>query len=92
MIRDLGAAGSDPRRARVAFLEIPALVCSDRTEQCPACAAHGMHRQCSGSRWIEAQQVVGLPHLHTPSMNRYQLIEVEEWLRSRYGVARDGGD
>jgi hypothetical protein len=43
-------------------------------------------------RWIEAQQAVGLPHLHTPSMNRYQLIEVEEWLRSRYGVARDGGD
>jgi hypothetical protein len=36
-------------------------------------------------RWIESQQQVGLPHLHTGGMNRYRISEVETWLQERYG-------
>jgi hypothetical protein len=41
-------------------------------------------------RWIESQQQLGLPHLHTGGMNRYRISEVETWLRDRYSpAARD---
>jgi len=36
-------------------------------------------------RWIELQQRRGLPHIHTPGMNRYRISEVEAWLREQYG-------
>ena len=36
-------------------------------------------------RWIELQQLLGLPHLSTGGMNRYRISEVEAWLRERYG-------
>ena len=36
-------------------------------------------------RWIESQQPLGLPHLHTDGMNRYRISEVEVWLHERYG-------
>jgi hypothetical protein len=35
-------------------------------------------------RWIEQQQRLGLPCLHTPGMNRYRISEVEVWLRQQY--------
>jgi len=37
------------------------------------------------TRWIELQQQRGLPHIHTPGMNRYRISEVEAWLREQYG-------
>ncbi len=40
-------------------------------------------------RWIELQQRRGLPHIHTPSMNRYRISEVEAWLREQYGQPLD---
>jgi len=36
------------------------------------------------TRWIELQQQRGLPHIHTPGMNRYRISEVETWLREHY--------
>jgi hypothetical protein len=36
-------------------------------------------------RWIELQQRRGLPHIHTPGLNRYRISEVESWLREQYG-------
>lgn len=36
-------------------------------------------------RWIELQQPRGLPHLHTPGMNRYRVSDVEAGLREQYG-------
>lgn len=36
-------------------------------------------------RWIEQQQTLGLPHLHTGGMNRYRISEIEAWLHDRYG-------
>jgi hypothetical protein len=36
-------------------------------------------------RWIELQQRLGLPHIHTPGLNRYRISEVETWLREQYG-------
>lgn len=39
-------------------------------------------------RWIEAQQQLGLPHLHMLGINRYVVSEVEAWLRERYGEPR----
>ena len=36
-------------------------------------------------RWIELQQRLGLPHIHTPGLNRYRISEVEAWLRKQYG-------
>jgi hypothetical protein len=36
-------------------------------------------------RWIELQQRRGLPHIHTPGLNRYRISEVEAWLREQYG-------
>ncbi len=36
-------------------------------------------------RWIELQQLLGLPHLRTGGMNRYRISEVEIWLLERYG-------
>jgi hypothetical protein len=36
-------------------------------------------------RWIELQQRRGLPHIHTPGLNRYRISEVETWLREQYG-------
>lgn len=38
-------------------------------------------------RWIESQQQLGLPHLHTGGMNRYRISEVETWLHDRYNSA-----
>lgn len=35
-------------------------------------------------RWIESQQQLGLPNLHTGGMNRYRISEVETWLHERY--------
>jgi hypothetical protein len=40
------------------------------------------------TRWIELQQQRGLPHIHTPGMNRYRISEVEAWLREQYGWAQ----
>ncbi len=37
------------------------------------------------TRWIELQQQRGLPHIHTPGMNRYGISEVEAWLREQHG-------
>lgn len=37
------------------------------------------------TRWIEMQQQRGLPHIHTPGLNRYRISEVEAWLRQQYG-------
>lgn len=37
------------------------------------------------TRWIELQQRRGLPHIHTPGLNRYRISEVETWLREQYG-------
>jgi len=36
-------------------------------------------------RWIELQQRLGLPPIHTPSLNRYRISDVETWLREQYG-------
>lgn len=33
----------------------------------------------------QLQQQCGLPHIHTPGMNRYRISEVETWLREQYG-------
>ncbi len=41
-------------------------------------------------RWIESQQQLGLPHLHTGGMNRYRISEIEAWLRERYGTPTRG--
>lgn len=41
------------------------------------------------TRWIELQQQRGLPHLHTPGLNRYRILEVEAWLREQYGWPQD---
>jgi hypothetical protein len=41
------------------------------------------------TRWIELQQQRGLPHIHTPGMNRYRISEVEDWLREQYGGPQD---
>jgi hypothetical protein len=41
------------------------------------------------TRWIELQQRRGLPHIHTPGMNRYRISEVEAWLREQYGWPQD---
>lgn len=40
-------------------------------------------------RWIELQQRLGLPHIHTPGLNRYRISEVESWLRDQYGWPQD---
>jgi hypothetical protein len=37
------------------------------------------------TRWIELQQLRGLPHIHTPGLNRYRISEVEAWLHQQYG-------
>lgn len=37
------------------------------------------------TRWIEFQQRRGLPHIHTPGLNRYRISEVEAWLHEQYG-------
>jgi hypothetical protein len=36
-------------------------------------------------RWIELQQLLGLPRWSTSGMSRYRISEVEAWLRKRYG-------
>jgi hypothetical protein len=36
-------------------------------------------------RWIETQQPLDLPHLHTGGMNRYRISDVESWLHEHYG-------
>jgi hypothetical protein len=36
------------------------------------------------TRWIEMQQRLGLPVLRLGAANRYQVSEVENWLRERY--------
>jgi hypothetical protein len=41
-------------------------------------------------RWIESQQQLGLPHLHTGGMNSYRISEIEAWLRERYGTPTRG--
>jgi len=41
------------------------------------------------TRWIELQQRRGLPHIHTPGMNRYRISEVEDWLREQYSGPQD---
>jgi hypothetical protein len=40
------------------------------------------------TRWIVAQQALGLPHIHMGGMNRYVVSEVEAWLREHYGEPR----
>lgn len=40
-------------------------------------------------RWIEHQQRRGLPHIHTPGLNRYRISDVEIWLREQYGWPQD---
>jgi hypothetical protein len=41
-------------------------------------------------RWIESQQQLGLPYIHTGDMNRYRISEVETWLQERYGSTASG--
>jgi hypothetical protein len=36
------------------------------------------------TRWIEYQQLLGLPVLRLGAANRYKVSEVEAWLRERY--------
>jgi hypothetical protein len=36
-------------------------------------------------RRIELQQRRGLPHIHTPAINRYRISEVESWQREQCG-------
>jgi hypothetical protein len=41
-------------------------------------------------RWIESQQQLGLPYIHTGGMNRYRISEVETRLQERYGSTASG--
>jgi hypothetical protein len=60
--------------------------CTTNPQNSPSAGSRTDHLAVT-RRWIESQQQVGLPHLHTGGMNRYRISEVETWLQERYGSA-----
>src|SRR5882672_8856672 len=42
-------------------------------------------------RWVDGEMAKGMPHLNLgPRRARFDLVEVAQWLKERYGVQRIG--